>query len=81
MATTAHEKTTFRHKWHCLLRKLKLNAQPNSNVKHGSVEQVGGYDVPESFSNLDEIAAPAPIENRDENAEIYHHHTLEEQRG
>ena len=39
-----------------------------------------GYDIPDDWANLDEIAAPAPIENRDENARVYRHRTLEEER-
>ena len=39
-----------------------------------------GYEIPDSFANLDEIAAPAPIENRDEDARVYKHRTLEEER-
>lgn len=41
----------------------------------------GDYDEPASFANLSETADPAPVENVDENARTYRHHTLEEERG
>lgn len=36
------------------------------------------YDVPDNYANLSEVAVPPPIENMDENAHTYTHHTLEE---
>lgn len=38
------------------------------------------YDAPDNYANLSEIAVPPPIENTDENAHTYTHHTLEEAR-
>lgn len=35
------------------------------------------YDVPDEYDNLNEIAAPAPVQNRDEGAGFYAHRTLE----
>jgi fluoride ion exporter CrcB/FEX len=35
------------------------------------------YDVPDNYANLDELAAPSPVENPDENP-IYRHRSLEE---
>lgn len=39
------------------------------------------YCLPDEYTNLDEVEAPAAIENRHEDAPIYTHHTLEEERG
>lgn len=50
-------------------------------AKHSS-DGGGGYDMPKGWAeNLDEVTAPMPVENGDENAEFYTHHTLEQQRG
>lgn len=33
------------------------------------------------YANLSEVAAPPPVQNENESAHTYAHHTLEEQRG
>lgn len=32
------------------------------------------------FGALSEVAAPPPVQNRDENAQVYTHHTMEDAR-
>lgn len=34
----------------------------------------------EECANLSEVSAPEPVQNRDEDAHVYVHHTLEEER-
>ena len=51
--------------------KAKHLLRDNRDFDHG---------VPDDYANLDEVAAPMPVENLDENEHTYEHHTLEETR-
>ena len=65
-----------RQRWKILLRKLGLKSRFTSKAVHHHTRN----DVAD-FSNLSEVAAPMPIENRDESALTYTHHSLEESGG
>ena len=70
-------------KWNILLRKLGLKRKSEiSTVEMESeqTQQASSYNSPADFSNLSEVAAPMPVQNQDENASTYVHHTLEESR-
>lgn len=59
---------------------IKKTEGKKEPAKHHSGGGGGGYDMPKSWTeNLDEVADPMPVENRDDNAQTYTHHTLEEQ--
>lgn len=64
--------------WNTLLRKLGLQPRhEKSSAKHVKkhTENGGNFD---GIENLNEIAAPKPVENRND-APVYRHHTLEEE--
>ena len=61
---------------------IKKNGKKKPAKRPSDSDGGGGYDMPKTWAeNLDEVAAPKPIENRDETAHTYTHHTLEGQRG
>jgi hypothetical protein len=56
----------------------KPNGQP-SESHHSSSNPAGQYTIPDNFANLNEVAAPPPVENPQEE-HVYRYSSLEESR-
>lgn len=55
-------------------------ASLHSSEEHRTYRPSVDYDIPESYRNLDEIAADGPIQNQDDHQRTYKHETLEDAR-
>lgn len=65
-------------KWSNFMQKLGLGKRGQKNDHYYHQHESKTNDDP--FGNLSEVAAPPPMQNEDENAHTYVHHTLEEER-
>lgn len=70
---------SLRDQWQKLIRRWK-HKNTDDPAKANNEQDSGEYDMPDSFANLNEVAAPEPVQNRDGSARTYVHHTLEEQK-
>ena len=69
----------LRDQWQKLVQRWK-HKNADDPAKANGEQDSGEYDMPDSFANLNEVAAPEPVQNRDDSARTYVHHTLEEQK-
>lgn len=73
---------TLSEKWAGLKQKLGLRKSGINPPEYSNICSDGGASKlePDPYAGLSEVAAPPPVQNRDESAHVYEHHTLEEER-
>lgn len=72
------QRLSRREERQCLRRSISRTSRASRKSRAPRPNsQNGGYDVPDNYTNLDELATPSPVENPDENP-IYFHKSLEE---
>lgn len=71
-------------KWSAFTSKLRRGKSASTksevpqHVEHHEHHHHKSFE--EECANLSEVSAPEPVQNRDEDAHVYVHHTLEEER-
>lgn len=67
-------------KWSFFKQKMGFGKPSTAAVQQQHHDSHETSESQDPYANLSEVAAPPPVQNEDENAHIYAHRTLEEQR-